>query len=676
MWPGAARIRRRTALGLAVELVVVCLALTGTPPPGVGLTTSAFARLSTVDPELAAILEPDDPNVLQALSGTGVTAARLVDTLEQDHLDHPIPEPALWNEQRQYGDASGVSLWVRSHSVEFQGLGFAAWEVPADPKWNEDPFSNVSWLTRYQGLGWLMAVAGAYESTHQEAYLSELKNYLLSWIRVEGDPKHASKRAWYDHAVALRTDMIVYLLETTLNGKLSPTEYETVLKSLAVHADFLDQLLNNPAFDGHNHRLFHAMALYNLSIAFPELRGSAGWKAHASRSLTALLDAMVSPADGVELEQAISYHYVAMTTFETAADYLRQHDEQLAKAFDARVRLMSTFGAAIISPDGTVPAIGDTNYGAAGGMSVIRDALARGLGSPIAEFIATQGQSGQRPPDLLMFPVGGYAILRPSYGDAGPWVDDLQAVMDVGPAARVHGHQDGLSVDLAAYGAPLLVDPGGPYLYGSSKHDYFVSAEAHNSVVLEGLTTHVGSVHLLVATDTKTTSVVEGQSSGDGGYVHTRTLVLVKPDTLVVVDRLTNAPDGYPAVMRYHLPPQATVTTASPGSVLVGSGGAWMRVLMAAQHPLDTVVHSGGSGPNAGWVTPAYDREVAAPVITASQQQAGWFVTVISPGQSVSDLATAASVMRVGDGFRVQVSYGTRSPIAITIGDDGSVSEP
>ena len=682
MQRGARLMRRGVALLLLVELVLLLVLVGGdSTRDGAGSTLSPAAQrawdaLLTADPRLGGILDPVGAMVDSLVLAADGNPDTLVKLLERRHASDAVPAADLWNQQRSQGNQAAIDLWIKAHAIEFSGLGYPAWTVPAVPTWREDPFANVSWLTRYQGLGWLMAVAGAYRETGRRQYLDELTAYVMSWIASEGDPQRASKRAWYDHAVALRAEMLVFLLDTDLAGVLPTDEYESVLISLATHAHFLDGLLDNPAYRGHNHRLFHALALYNLAEIFPEFRGADAWRGHATAKLSQLLDDMVSPSDGVELEQAASYHYLAMTLFEDAADYLRSHDPSLAREFADRIELMTTFGAAIISPVGTVPALGDTDYGAAGGPGVIKDAEQRGFGSAIARFVVSRGSTGTRPPDQLVFPDGGYVVMRPSYGDAGPWADDLQVVMDVGPARRIHGHEDGLSFVLNAAGEPLLIDPGGPYLYGSpAEHALFSDAEAHNSVVVGGEGQHLGPVEHLHTADTTGFSVVDAATTSDAGYTHQRTLVLLKPDTVVVVDRIIGAAPNQPAVLRYHLAPDASAAAAGGATVSVRQGKARMRILMSGEHQVTTRIVKGGSGPGAGWVTPAYDRKVEAPVVTSSQAEPGWFVSVVSTAVGQDGLVATASVQRAGSSFHIHLTFDDTTPaVDLTVGDDGLVS--
>ena len=56
------------------------------------------------------------------------------------------------------------------------------------------------------------------------------------------------------------------------------------------------------------------------------------------------------------------------------------------------------------------------------------------------------------------------------------------------PFGGFHGHEDKLSIEVSAYGTPLLVDAG-TYTYNERDpyRDHFVSSHAHNTVVIDGM---------------------------------------------------------------------------------------------------------------------------------------------------------------------------------------------
>ena len=67
------------------------------------------------------------------------------------------------------------------------------------------------------------------------------------------------------------------------------------------------------------------------------------------------------------------------------------------------------------------------------------------------------------------------------------WTEDARwLIFDTGPYGGPHGHEDKLSFELFAYGAPFIVDPGS-YTYNRSDpyREYFVGSQGHNTVLVD-----------------------------------------------------------------------------------------------------------------------------------------------------------------------------------------------
>src|SRR5437867_3690414 len=86
-----------------------------------------------------------------------------------------------------------------------------------------------------------------------------------------------------------------------------------------------------------------------------------------------------------------------------------------------------------------------------------------------------------------LFADGGYAVMRSDWGPLGH-----QLILDAGPlgcgTSDGHGHADLLSIQVAAFGTPYLVDAG-TYCYTTDREwrDFFRSTAAHSTVVVDGV---------------------------------------------------------------------------------------------------------------------------------------------------------------------------------------------
>ena len=621
------------------------------------LTVMSFRRGTTVP----AHLNQEHPAVsaLAAIARDDADfRAHLLDYFSQ----RQVPSDSLWRADAAE-DELDVAHWRNGRHVQF--LNYEPWPVPEDPDWSESPHGNRSWEFRYHSLSWLWAPASAYLETGSVSDQEEVRDLTLDWITENPRRGPPSPRSWYDHAVAVRTDVIVSLFQPVLVESLSPAQLDTLLGALHLHGLQLDRLLADPRFTGHNHNLFHALSLYNLATAFPELADASQWRQKARDRISALLGEMVHLGEGVSVEQATSYHFLALNLFADAHEFLARHDDGLEPAELRTLTRMSTFAALVTAPNGELAAIGDTEY--AERRDATSSAEAVGVLSPQARFVASAGEEGTRPPDAAFFPESGYAVLRPSYGERGQWLDDLHLVVDMSAERLYHGHADTLNLILSAYGGPLVVDSGGPYAYGNPDRADFVGPAAHNTVLVDGDRDHVSTQSSMARTlDTGDYSFLDGSLITSDAVHHRRGIILVKPDLVLVIDELASIDDASHRLdLLYHFPPNATVDMSGGQLTLATEVGAGLGMGIVASGALETEVVMGRGAddpPALGWVTPAHARRVPAPVLVASQSgDSAWFVTAIAPARADAVVVPSLSATRTADGFEIEVSNASRT---------------
>jgi hypothetical protein len=166
----------------------------------------------------------------------------------------------------------------------------------------------------------------------------------------------------------------------------------------------------------------------------------------------------------------------------------------------------------ITRPDGTTPLFGDDDGGrlmsldqraaddfratlAAGAGLFNRGDLKFVAGEAVEELVWLLGKDGVAQFDLIeahppaelskAFPTGGYFVTRDGWSSTSNYL-----LFDCGPHGALncgHAHADALAIDVAANGHTTLVDPG-TYTYTGSKElrDWFRSAQAHNTVTIDG----------------------------------------------------------------------------------------------------------------------------------------------------------------------------------------------
>ena len=599
-------------------------------------------------------------------ANVGSTQAVCVPIVDSD----PAPADLRSTGRARFGQPAARKQWDQGQQIRLGG--FPTFAVPEDPTWAEDPFDDTTWLRNYHSLTWLLIPARAYLVTGAPRYQEQVKRYLLDWIEENPRGSAPSTRAWFDGSVGYRTDLMVELFKPVLADALTADELGQLLESLRVHGRALRDYLRLPGLVGHNHNLFHALQLYNLSVAFPELPGADGWRTEARRRVSSLMPEMVSVNEGVSLEQAANYHLLAMQLFDRADGYLKRFDDGLSRAELQTLASMASFAALLFSPTQELPAIGDTQYGANGWDRLVA-LRAKGPIDPFADYVLTHGRSGQRPPDSNFFPESGYAILRPAYSPCQAWSNDLQLIVDTSARERPHGHDDVMNVLLTAYGHSLLIDSGGPYAYGKPERHGFVGALAHNVVVADDASVEPGPVGDLVETDTATHSVVAGSYMVAKGVRDRRTVVLAKPELVLVVDQL-QATDNelHRYRLLYHLPPDATVTAdGTAGLVRAGTAGMGFRVV--GSRPLEMEVVEGRAATSLGWVTNGHRARTPAPTLSVAQTgRELWFVTVLAPSSAGEARVPQVRVTESGEALEITVIRNERTD-RFRIDADGTV---
>ena len=537
----------------------------------------------------------------------------------------------LWNTQLGgFHGRAAAKEWQEGRRVSL--AGFAPWQVPLDPTWREDPYANASWRLYYHSLGWLLAADASGQATDHQ----QIATYLLDWIDENDPGSWDTCSPWDDLAVSLRTDNMVLLLSGALRDSLAGEQLASVIQEVGFHGQLLASYLDDALWRGHNHRMFHALSLYNLATAFPELAGAQQWKARALESIQSLPSEMVDPLEGVSLEQAPSYHYLAIDLFVRADDYLSKWGAGLDDDTSGLLARMLDFAAVITRPDGSVPAIGDTPYRGTAPLTYLQEALDIGINSEMARFLLTHGRTGMAPPEASFYPRSGYAVFRSSR--TGSIDDLLHVVFDAGPSRRIHGHDDALNVVVAIGGREVIVDSGGPYAYGNPGRFDFVIGPAHNLLLIPGETYRPGDATFGRMLDDDAFSMAEGWHTKYSSYRVRRAVVVLKAlGSVLVIDQAEllqsagTTPIENSFELTYHLPPGSVVPTSEENLVRAAYAEGAISVVGSAR--LTTSVADGQTSPSLrGWVTPSYAEKVAAPALTISSAgTSAWFVTLIEP---------------------------------------------
>src|SRR4051812_14027556 len=456
-------------------------------------------------------------------------------------------------------------------------------DLPADEEW------RIDWVKFYYGLD----LADAYRATGERRFLGAFERLVGSFILQV--PPHADDT----EVTARRIVNWIYAWQRLPEVMIGEDLYESLGAQVRhVRANLSPE---------RNHRTLELYALLIAALALPDLEP--GLLALAVEQLHENLLTDFGP-DGVHRERSTHYHLIALRSFVGARENCRRFGVTLPAGFDERLARACEFARDCRRPDGTIPALSDSDSG------------------DYTELLALAGRLLDRD-DLLAggaadFPDGGYFVQR---------ARDRYLIFDCGPLGDGgHGHYDALSVEACAGDRPLVMDPG-RYTYAEGNPNWrhwFRGTAAHNTVTVDGAdqTPYARSRSSLPSA--RATFV--GRTREDGldvltgevrspvyEAVHRRRVILVDGAYWIVEDRLRGE-RSHRYDLRWHLPPEAQgMTRALPlGAVAPGVAIAILGARSVALEP--------------GWISPRYGEREPAPVVSAvATGTHATFVTLLAP---------------------------------------------
>ncbi|HEY6748599.1 MAG TPA: alginate lyase family protein [Mycobacteriales bacterium] len=511
-----------------------------------------------------------------------------------------------------------------------------------DPEW------RIEWVKLYEGLDlayacvttgdgeFLTAWEDLVESFCQQVPVGfdssdvsarRVQNWLYAWQRFAADPDFAGLRPGL---AELLTDRI-----------------KADAAHLAAHLT-----------RERNHRTLELYALLLVGLALSD----------EDSARTALDDLAANAdtdiwADGVHRECSTDYHLIVLRSLLGAIGNARRFDLPVPPTLLRAADRACDFALHVQRPDGLTPAVSDGDQGDFRAVLTLGSAL---LHRRDLRWVAGGGTSGTAPAQRHAdFPVGGYHTQRSGWGDGGrPFGDERWLLLDAGPLGDGgHGHYDQLSVEIAAGGRLLVVDPGRytyDATYGLDEVDrgwrhWFKGTAGHNTVSVDGLDqTPYRPGKPAKGRPTSTARLLD-RRTGPGldllraevvspcyDAVHTRTVAFVDDDYWIVHDRLRAAtPHAYAA--RWHLSPSAT------GATVLGRGRLTAPGLVLLTPLGELTVEP-------GWVSASYGRKAPAPVaVLAAGGADADLVTVIVPDRDGEHAGVRADVDLAEDEIEVRV---------------------
>jgi hypothetical protein len=535
--------------------------------------------------------------VAAALGGVDPAAA-----LRGPGLD-ALPTVAAFERALDDGGVDLAALLARAEDAlahRFDVLGSGLLERGPDIDWLADPRTGRRWPLRHgsllpAGYGdgsdvrivWelsraqhLPLLAAAFRMTGDRRLLDGIGDQLASWIAanpVELGPNWASAME-----AGIRATNWVATLVLVAEASREEPWFDPVIASLLLHGRFIRANLEDSEPRA-NHYLASVVGLLPVAAVFFAGEGR-GWAEWAASELEREMGSQVHP-DGTDFEASIPYHRLVAELFvcgSQAVDGLLPR--RLSEGFGTRLEAMLRFVADYTRPDELAPQFGDGDDGRflpLDDHGVLDPRDHRHLFRQAGRTFEEQG--------CAAYPDGGWYVLRGG---------DAYVLVRCGGTGRDgiggHGHNDQLSFELAAFGQPVVVDPG-TYAYTSdpAARNLFRSTAVHSTLSVGGaeqnelrtddlfLMPDRSRAEAIVWEPTAPLAVFAGRHHGfevlDPPATHTRMLELDATEDAVVIRDLVESAGSYELRWTFPLAPCATEST--PDGIVAHFDGvdAWIE---------------------------------------------------------------------------------------------------
>jgi len=352
-------------------------------------------------------------------------------------------------------------------------------------------------------------------------------------------------------------------------------------------------------FSPNTHLLGEALALYVVSLAFPELRRSRTRAALGREVLRRESERQVR-GDGGHAELSTHYHRYSTDFYLLACMVARAAGDDAAASFECTAHRQAAYLRTIADDEGRLPTIGDDD----GGRLFRFDATTPSDASStlsIAAAVLSDPSLAVHPANADVFwalgerahdvEVGTGVMRWPSHllADSGYFVSRSPGgnhfVFDAGPHGfrnGGHAHSDALSVVLTVRSLPLLIDPGtATYTMDRAVRDRYRSAWMHNTIILDGRdpSQPAGPFHWFNRADARILVARVGHASDFAagtvigrGATHVRAVLALHGTGWLIVDRLAPR-SSITADLWWHLHPMWNARAVAGGVALQSSSG-------------------------------------------------------------------------------------------------------
>ena len=441
------------------------------------------------------------------------------------------------------------------------------------PTWSENPYHAYYWRFEFYSLQPSLNLLYAYRATGETVYARQLLRLDLGFVYAES----RSRWAWADApTVAFRSLSLVDTWWKLRQGHQLPEAASTaILGELEKTGQFLAD--PNHYQPGESSAIDEAAALYELAVAFPTLPHAQQWLAVADQRFQWQLGQAID-ASGQLIGNSPDSDFDALAKYWQVYEYSIAQGSPISGNFAARMTSMINFATYVLQPDSQLPLMGSSGEATVNDRGVFSEMAAS---NPAFRYVLTHGAQGSAPPKTsVYFPASALTVMRSGWGGGTAFADSTYLTYYAGKYRTADSDLDALDITLYGDGGDLLTGPG-LYSYAPGPYrDYFQGTLSHNTVVVDGRSQNPGSgtAEPLATRDGLTYQSAE--SSLYGGVTHRRMVMMIDPDHVLVVDRLSSA-RVHTYQQMFHLFPGARLSKS--GLTVSGTGGTPRREITIRQ---------------------------------------------------------------------------------------------
>jgi hypothetical protein len=520
-------------------------------------------------------------------------------------------------------------------------LGYGEKDFGHPIEWRRDFVSGEIWPLEFHGdvnlaregadvrilwelnrLTHLITLGRAYIQTRDEQHAETFFSQLDSWREQNPVGRGPNWACAMEVSLRAMNLLAAFQLFRTSRG-LTGARLMTILGVFDAHGAHIRRNLEYSYIATSNHYLSDVVGLLWLGIMLPELASAKRWREFGMREMLREMEVQILD-DGADFESSTGYHRFVLELFLYSFILCRTNQIEIPERYWRTLHAMLMYVRAYLRLDGRAPLIGDTDSGQvlpitkrdaddhayvlAIGASVLNDSLFKldDSGTIPEELLWLTGSEGVRTYQEL--PVNRTDRKSKAFADAGAYVlrdKDLYLLFNAsgcGAKGRgSHGHNDALSIEVAACGTPFIIDPG-TYVYRSDLNErhLFRSTAYHSTLEVDGYEQNTTLVDLpfvigneakphVVAWETNDERDVviaehHGYARLDKPISHRRRIEFDKQHRYWLVEDKVFGSDEHIFKFRFHVAPGLVTSVGETGTVTISASQSGNRLLIV---PLD-----------------------------------------------------------------------------------------